>query len=323
MNKTKYKNIKWTHQIKLPNGEITPGEWFPTVVEYGLDKINFKNKRVLDIGCLDGFYSFYAEQNGAKEVVSIDVNDVNEGQFNKELNPDSYTHTGYLYAHDKLKSKAKYIFPYSVYDLDPKVIGTFDIVLCLGVIYHLAHPALALEKINNVMKLNSVLIVEGQVSETYTQFYHKSKFALETSEPNKKMYKQNNSVERESSMNFGFINKMLSYFFSMSLKYKIGMIRFFIITKTRFLIWTILKPIFYEKKEIFKNDISNFWIMEPKVLQRMIDFAGFRIDSTITNSLLNRKTYVCKKRSAIDRIYAHRVDYSNQKTISNLNTKNY
>lgn len=295
MNTTRYKNIKWTHQIKLPNGKVTPGEWFPSVEEYGLAKINFKNKRVLDIGCLDGFYSFYAEQNGAKEVLSIDVNDVNEGQFNKELNPDNHTHTGYLYAHNKLKSKAKYIFPYSVYDLDPKVIGMFDIVLFLGVVYHLAHPVLALEKINNVMKLDGVLIVEGQVSETYTHFYHKLKFTSETNRSNKKIHKQNNSVERKSSMNLGFINRMFSYFFSMPLKHKIGMINFFIVTKIRFLIWSILKPILDDKKQIFKNDISNFWIMEPRVLQRMIDFAGFKIDFIITNSLASRKTYICKK----------------------------
>jgi hypothetical protein len=34
-----------------------------------------------------------------------------------------------------------------VYELDPAILGTFDIVLCLGALYHFKHPLLALEKI--------------------------------------------------------------------------------------------------------------------------------------------------------------------------------
>ena len=35
----------------------------------------------------------------------------------------------------------------SVFDLDPKTFGTFDMVFFFGVLYHLRHPLLALEKI--------------------------------------------------------------------------------------------------------------------------------------------------------------------------------
>jgi hypothetical protein len=38
----------------------------------------------------------------------------------------------------------------SVYDLNPKTFGTFDIVLFYGVLYHLRHPLLALERILSV-----------------------------------------------------------------------------------------------------------------------------------------------------------------------------
>ena len=307
----KKNNIKWTHIITLPNGEVTPGKWFPSTEEYGLTKIDFKGKRVLDIGSLDGFYTFYAEQRGAREVVSIDINDINERQFGKELNPKKQTETGYLYAHEKLKSKAKYIFPYSVYDLDPKFIGTFDIILFLGVFYHLAHPTLAFEKINEVINYGGILVAEGQVSETFSQFYHKIKHK-------KKSVVALNKKEKESSINFDFVSKMMNYFNSLSLSYKWGMIKFFLITKTRFIIWSFLKPILNDNKEVFKNDISNFWIMDPKVIERMLDFSGFKIDFVITNTLLNRKTYICKKVSAIDKIYAHKVDYQNQQIVSNF-----
>ena len=34
-----------------------------------------------------------------------------------------------------------------MYELDPKTFGTFDMVFFFGVLYHLRHPLLALEKI--------------------------------------------------------------------------------------------------------------------------------------------------------------------------------
>ena len=38
----------------------------------------------------------------------------------------------------------------SVYDLSPRTFGTFDTVFFFGVLYHLRHPLLALERIRNV-----------------------------------------------------------------------------------------------------------------------------------------------------------------------------
>ena len=49
------------------------------------------------------------------------------------------------------RSKARYL-KLDVYELDPAVHGTFDIVLFLGVLYHLKHPLLALERICAVTK---------------------------------------------------------------------------------------------------------------------------------------------------------------------------
>ena len=170
-----YNKIKWTHQIQLPTG-VTPGEWAPCFEQYGLVNIDFKGKSVLDIGCLDGLYSFYAEEKGASSVLSLEINDTNEGQFGKEFNTANGNNTGYLFAHKALKSKAEYLFPYSVYDLDKQKLGTFDVVLCLGLIYHLAHPILALEKINQITKKNGSVIIETEVSPAFSQFYHKFQF---------------------------------------------------------------------------------------------------------------------------------------------------
>lgn len=46
--------IDWVHNITLPDGSVTPGVWTPQFEKWGLTSLDFKNKRVLDIGCLDG-----------------------------------------------------------------------------------------------------------------------------------------------------------------------------------------------------------------------------------------------------------------------------
>ena len=37
-------------------------------------------------------------------------------------------------------------------DLSPETVGTFDVVLMLGILYHMKHPLLALEKVRSVTK---------------------------------------------------------------------------------------------------------------------------------------------------------------------------
>ena len=40
-------------------------------IEAQLDLLDFRGKTVLDIGCWDGYWSFYAERRGAREVVAL------------------------------------------------------------------------------------------------------------------------------------------------------------------------------------------------------------------------------------------------------------
>jgi hypothetical protein len=47
----------------------------------GLDKIDFKDKYVIDIGCSGGFYCRYAASRGAKRVMGIDLPEVAEAAF--------------------------------------------------------------------------------------------------------------------------------------------------------------------------------------------------------------------------------------------------
>ena len=82
----------------------------------------------------------------------------------------SLEHTGsqgFEVAKEILKSNVEFKKA-SVYDLSPEKFGMFDIVLFLGVFYHLRHPLLALERIFSVTK-------EMLIMETHYDPYHGSK----------------------------------------------------------------------------------------------------------------------------------------------------
>ena len=137
---------KWHHRI-----EVAPGVWTPGLQDTQrlLDQVHLPQDltgmRVLDIGARDGFFTFEAERRGAREVIALD----NEP-------PD---HTGFSIAARLLDSKATYVTE-NVYSLNPAKFGRFDLVLCLGVIYHLRHPLLALDRIHDVCAPDATLVLE-------------------------------------------------------------------------------------------------------------------------------------------------------------------
>ena len=127
----------WFHKIELFPGYFSPGWSDPVegkLPYFGLPE-DLSGMRVLDIGCAEGFFSFEAERRGAREVIGID-------SF-----PDSIRRFNIVKAARQSNASA---FLMNVYDLEPKRLGTFDLVLFYGVFYHLKHPQLALERIRSV-----------------------------------------------------------------------------------------------------------------------------------------------------------------------------
>ena len=138
------------HSFRLPDGRLLDGAMSLEAQDERLAPFrlpeSLHGKRVLDIGPWDGYYTFEMERRGA-EVTAIDYVDLDTF---REL-------------HRLMGSKAKY-HQLDVYELDPKKLGTFDIVLCFGVLYHLKHPLLALEKICAVTRdacLIDSFVVDG------------------------------------------------------------------------------------------------------------------------------------------------------------------
>jgi tRNA (mo5U34)-methyltransferase len=140
------KRSKWHHRIEVAPGVWTPGRQDTATVlsQIGMPD-DLSGMRVLDIGARDGFFTFEAERRGAREVVALD----NEPPHR----------TGFSIAAELLGSKATYVTE-NVYSLSPARYGRFDLVLFLGVIYHLRHPLLALDRIHDVCAADALLLVE-------------------------------------------------------------------------------------------------------------------------------------------------------------------
>src|ERR1035437_3795427 len=129
----KLAELGYYHSIELPDGTVIPGiqsiekqRWRLAQFPIPLD---LRGKRVLDIGAWDGWFSFEMERRGAT-VVAVDAT----------------SRTRFLEAKAMLNSKVEHVVADISY-LTPRDIGYFDIVLFFGVLYHLKHPMLALERV--------------------------------------------------------------------------------------------------------------------------------------------------------------------------------
>ena len=120
------------HSIELPDGSVLPGLQPVEHLRWRLDLFglpeDLRGKRVLDVGAWDGWFSFECERRGA-EVVAVDCIALDTFHEAKEL----------------IGSKVEYL-TLDVNELSARRLGTFDIVLFFGVLYHLRHPLLGLEK---------------------------------------------------------------------------------------------------------------------------------------------------------------------------------
>jgi tRNA (mo5U34)-methyltransferase len=114
---------------------------------------------VLDVGAWDGFFSFEAERRGAQRVVAADSFAWDGSNWS--------TKAGFELARSALGSRVEDV-EVDVLDLAPeRVGGRFDLVLFLGVLYHMKHPLLALEKVASVTA--GQLVVETAVDCTWTR----------------------------------------------------------------------------------------------------------------------------------------------------------
>jgi tRNA (mo5U34)-methyltransferase len=104
---------------------------------------DLSGKSVLDVGCNAGFYSVEAKRRNASHVVGVDA-------MRREIMQADFVRRA-------LGLDIEFR-PLSVYDLSVASVGRFDVTLALGLIYHLKHLVLGLERLAQVTE--DTLIVE-------------------------------------------------------------------------------------------------------------------------------------------------------------------
>jgi tRNA (mo5U34)-methyltransferase len=129
----------WFHNIDLNGVQTAPNHFlndYPNVkwrrFQHAVPQ-DLTGRTVLDIGCNGGFYSIEMKRRGADRVVAVDFDDryLAQARFAAEV-------TGQQIEFRKL----------SVYDV-ASLGEQFDVVLFMGVLYHLRHPLLALDLIHD------------------------------------------------------------------------------------------------------------------------------------------------------------------------------
>jgi len=134
--------VIWYHTIPLPGGITTPGvDNTPSRLPKMRLPDVLSGRTVLDIGAWDGFFSFEAERRGADRVLATD---------SYCWNGDGWgTKAGFDLARRALNSTVE-DQEIDVLDLSPQTVGVFDVVFFFGVLYHMKHPMLALERVFSV-----------------------------------------------------------------------------------------------------------------------------------------------------------------------------
>ena len=132
--------LLWRHKIKLPAG-VTAGDWDQPHLEEVVRRLgDLSGKSVLDVGTLDGKWTFELEERGAK-LTSIDAT----------ILPT------YLHAHSALGSSAEF-FNSTVETFVPE--KRFDLVWFCGVYYHVPDPIGAIRRLH---EFSDTAVIEGHV----------------------------------------------------------------------------------------------------------------------------------------------------------------
>lgn len=135
----------WNHDIDLPFGIKTIGKeqishgknrvkW--ERLENYIRKIDMRGKRVLDVGCNEGFFSLKLAEMGAKEVVGIDADRLRlkKAEFVSEV-------LGV--------ENIKYLLV-DIFDDDIEKYGSFDFILCMGFLHRVPYPYQAMSQLSRL-----------------------------------------------------------------------------------------------------------------------------------------------------------------------------
>lgn len=142
----------WHYDFELDGHHTNPGKaaWQEFRVAHFMEPItrryggSLAGKRVLDLGCNAGFFALKAVEAGCDFVLGIDAREMHVAQSNlvfETLGVDA----------------ARYRFEQANFlDYDYARDAPFDVVLCLGVLYHVNKP---IELLETIAAINTDLLV--------------------------------------------------------------------------------------------------------------------------------------------------------------------
>lgn len=144
-----FDGVRWHQRWEVVPGVFTPGcNPVDLLCAHAGLPADLSGLRVLDIGAWNGCFSFECERRGAREVVACSLEDPEE--------------TGFQRLRQFLGSRVRYVRG-SAYALTPAELGTFDVVLFFGVLYHLRYPLLAIDRLRSVCQQDSTVFIETHV----------------------------------------------------------------------------------------------------------------------------------------------------------------
>jgi hypothetical protein len=161
LNNISLDDCEWYHLMEIPGvseNNLTPSTSFDMRKDIGniLGNLNFKDKKVLNLGPSTGYLSFESERRGA-DVTSIDLSvDAEErdwtpiadqnwkNDLKNFMADEKRRRNAFWYAHKALNSKSKLIISH-VNNL-PQEVELHDIGIIFSVLLHIRDPFLALQR---------------------------------------------------------------------------------------------------------------------------------------------------------------------------------
>ena len=177
---------EWYHSIELAPGIATPGRqpveaWQRILAQLQLPDLSHKS--VLDIGAYDGFFSFAAERLGAARVTALDhyVWSADMAEYMKDWREARRTgasippiHQSRHWRPDELPGRRPFDTAHAILGsrvepvvgdfmtMDLAKLGRYDVVLFLGVLYHLEEPLQAMRRVASVTAPGGLAVIESE-----------------------------------------------------------------------------------------------------------------------------------------------------------------
>jgi len=143
---------QWFHNLDLRGVKTAPDHFLGDYPEVKWQRFahaipaDLSGKSVLDVGCNAGFYSIEMKRRGAERVVGIDTDEtyLDQARFAANVN--------------EMDIEFRNLSVYRIAELRER----FDLVLFMGVLYHLRHPLLALDLLREFV-VADLLVAQSMV----------------------------------------------------------------------------------------------------------------------------------------------------------------